>query len=58
MSSANWGVWLRRVLYRIGRVLRLAVLMFAGLGPAAPPPPPPAPQKIEARESSSSEADD
>jgi hypothetical protein len=58
MSSSSWRRWLRRALYRVGRVLRLAVLMFAALGPTAPPPPPPAPQKIEARESSSSEEDD
>lgn len=49
---------LRRVLYILGRCLRIFVVALAAIGPAPPPPPPPPPARIEARAETEAEPDD
>jgi hypothetical protein len=50
--------WLIRVLFFLGRCLRIFVVALAAMGPAAPPPPRPEPPRIEARASDGEDEDE
>jgi hypothetical protein len=41
--------WLRRASYTTWRIVRIALVAGAAMGPSVPPPPPPPPQTREAR---------
>jgi hypothetical protein len=50
--------WVIRTLFFLGRCLRIVVVAFAAMGPAAPPPPRREPPRIEARATNGEDEDE
>ncbi|HET8935123.1 MAG TPA: hypothetical protein VFN67_16860 [Polyangiales bacterium] len=50
--------WLIRILFFLGRWLRVLVVALAVMGPAPRPPPRPPPRRIEARATSGEDDDE